>query len=306
MRELSDIDLNLLVILEQLLTHRSTSEVARRLGKTQSAISHSLRKLRGALDDPLFVRGGATLRPTTRAQALEQPLRRALGQLSSALSGTAESFDPARVKRAVVIGATDFAEQLLLRPLVDRISQEAPDVDVHLRAAGDDVERAIQGGEIDLGLGAGFRERAGVIIRGIYREQFVCVMRHDHPMGDELTLERFLEVEHILVTPRGLPGSFVDNALAELGERRKVRMQLPHFVTAQLLAAQTDLVATLPLRLAQHLAELVPVTLAKPPLELPEFTFSMIFGEQQQQSPFHRWFRQIILETLADPILGPR
>jgi DNA-binding transcriptional LysR family regulator len=289
--------LNLLVVLDELLRVRSTTLAARRLGRTQSAVSHSLRRLRTTLKDPLFVRVGAALRPTPVAEQLAVPLRDVLAGAEALLSG-ARAFDPARLERTFVVGGTDYAEILLMPRLMPRVRREAPGVTVVTRFLGDDIERALQAGEVDLSYGTRFRPLAGILQQKVADEEMRVILRRGHPaLKKRMTPAEYVALDHVLVSPRGLPGGSVDAALEPLGLRRRVVLQLPHFAAAALIVAQTDLVVTLPAGFAHDMArrwglEAVPV-----PFPMPGFTFSIAFSPVNRDDPAHAWFRARVIEA---------
>jgi len=299
---LARVDLNLLVVLHELLRARSTTEVARRLGRTQSAISHALGRLRDTFRDPLFVRAGATLRPTARAEELAGPLAQLLSSTDALLRDSDQTFDPARVERTFTIGTTDFTEILLLPSLLPRLRREAPGLDLRSVFVGPDLDRAIQTREIDLAIGTLFRDLTGLVEQLLYEDRLVCVMRRDHPKARrKLDLATYLALDHALVAPRGLPGSTVDAALAPRGLRRRVVLTLPHFAAAALVVAETDLVLTLPERFARWMAARTPLKVLEPPLELPGFRFSMLFSSTMRDDPAHAWLRRAILDAFRPP-----
>jgi DNA-binding transcriptional LysR family regulator len=301
---LAQVDLNLLVVLHELLRARSTTEVARRLGRTQSAISHALARLRETFGDPLFVRAGATLHPTARAEELAAPLAQLLASTDALLRHSDQTFDPTRVERTFSIGTTDFTELLLLPPLLLRLRREAPGVNLRTLFLGADLDRAIQTREIDLAIGTLFRDVTGLIEQTLYEDRLVCIVRRDHPRVRSrrpLDLDGYLALDHALVAPRGLPGSTVDAALAPLGRRRRVVLTLPHFAAAALIVAESDLILTIPERFARAMVARAPLKILEPPLELPRFRFSILFSATMRDDPTHAWLRRVIADAFRAP-----
>ncbi len=295
---LHQLDLNLLVVLAELLRTRSTTEAARRLGRTQSAVSHALGRLRAQLHDPLFVRVGASLQPTSLAEELALPLQELLDRADAIFSGHRGAFDPARLERTFVIGGTDLSELVMMPRLITRLRREAPGVDLASRFLGDEVERALLAREVDLLFGTRFRALAGVVVQTVTHEPMVVVAREGHPVVRKgMTTAQFAALDHVVVTPRQLPGSAVDAALEPLGYRRRVVLQLPHFVAAAFIVARTDLVATVPRLLARALQGHLPLRAAPLPFEMPGFTFAIAFHAHHQDDPAHRWLRQAVVEA---------
>ena len=179
---LSAIDLNLLVILQDLLVTRSLTQTARRVGRTQPAVSHSLKRLRTLFDDELLVRSGKGMVLTSRAEGLVAPLDEALGRLDDVLSARGH-FVPERLERRFTLGSTDFADLVVLPELLPRLIDVAPLVEVTTMSSGDAVERRVQEGSLDIALGVGFRALSGLMIQPLYEERLVCVVRRDHRYG---------------------------------------------------------------------------------------------------------------------------
>jgi DNA-binding transcriptional LysR family regulator len=302
-RSLAGIDLNLLVILDALLAERHVTRAAQKVGLTQSATSHALARLRALLEDPLLVRGPrGTLVATPRAETLAVPLRRALESLQTALRGDAP-FDPATARASFRIATSDYAEIVLLPPLIRRLAQEAPGIDLWAVPVPDLPAPVLAAGELDLCLAphaqGGFP--AGIYQKRLFDEDFRCVVRKGHPAAAQrLTLARFCDLSHALVAPRGTPGSFVDDALARMGKTRRVVVRVPHFLVAPHVIASSDLVVTIPTRIAEIHAAPLGLALLPPPVEVPPFTFSMTWHERAHHDPAQRWLRDTLAKVARE------
>jgi DNA-binding transcriptional LysR family regulator len=295
---LATIDLNLLVVLAELLHTQSTTKTARRLGRTQSAVSHALARLRSTFHDPLFVRVGATLRPTTAAEQLESPLRQLLVDAHAIVRRSAAAFDASKLERTFVLGGTDYAEIVLLPRLLSRLRKEAPGVSLVTRFLGDDVDRALQAREIDLAYGASLRPLSGVAVERVVVVPMRMLLRRGHPaLRARLTPRSYASLEHVLVTPRGLPGSTVDSALEPLGLTRRVVLRIPHFASAAAIVAASDLVVTLPADFAAGIARRLALVTRPVPVPVPASTFHIGYNTTYESDVAHRWFRERILEA---------
>jgi DNA-binding transcriptional LysR family regulator len=294
---LSGVDLNLLVVLDALLDHGHVTHAAKRVGLSQSATSHALGRLRAILGDRLFVRSGRSLVATPRAIALREPVKLALEAAGRVLLGP-PTFDPRTDRRTFRLGSSDFAELALLPRLMDRLAREAPGVDVVVRTAGADLPgAALARGEVDLVVGLVRPPDGGpaFVEREILHERFVCMMRRGHPFaGKRLTLARYCNALHAQIAPGGKPGGAVDDELARLGRSRRVVVQLPHFLVAPFVIAETDFVLTLPSRIAATMAHHLDVVVVPPPLEVPGFTIAMQWHERWTDDPGHAWLRDTI------------
>jgi DNA-binding transcriptional LysR family regulator len=297
---LSQLDLNLLLVLEDLLRTASVTQTAKRLGRTQSAVSHALRRLRSVFGDPLFVRVGAVLTPTSRARELAEPLHELVNGAQRIL-GARGPFEPARLRRRFTVAASDFAEIVVLPKLLARLEREAPGVELNVVFVGSQVDRLVQSGEVDLALGAGFQPLAGLLQQTLFAERNVCLVRQGHPrVRGRLGLEAFTREAHAVIAPRGPTTDFVDEALARLGRQRRVVLRVPHFVTAPLLVASSELLLVAPERVARALAAIAPLRVLEPPLELPSFLFLQVYAEANRTDPAHVWLRGLIAEECAN------
>ena len=296
------LDLNLLVALDALLAEGNVTRAAERLGLTQPAMSHALNRLRALLDDPVLVRTPRGMVPTARAEELAPAIRSALDDIDRALRGR-PAFDPATSTRAFTIAAVDHGELVILPPLLARIAAEAPKIDLLVRPLRLDlIEEELESGAVDLAfsvLSAGdnlatFRQR-------LFHESFVCLVRADHPtVGETLTLEEFVALDHALVGPRGRRGGIVDTELQKLGLSRRVALMVPHFLVAPMVVAKSDLILTAPERIARAFAAILPLRIVPTPFELKGFDVSQIWHERQSHDPALTWLRGLILEICRD------
>ncbi len=300
---LAGVDLNLLVVLDALLDERHVTRAARRVGLSQPATSHALARLRALLDDPLLVRGpGGQMVPTPRAEALAPRLRDALHGVAAALADEAP-FDPATARRSFRIATGDYAEFVILPALMARLAREAPGIDVWVVSGGDDHD-AIAAGAVDVAIAPrrASAAPAGIYTQRLFDETFTCLVRRGHPAASQrLTLARYEALAHLMIAPRGTPGSLVDDALTAVGRRRRVALAVPHFMVAPYVVASTDLVVTLASRIARVIAAPLQLVALPPPLDLPGFTMSMWWHERRQHDPAHRWLRAAIADAVAAP-----
>lgn len=292
------LDLNLLVALDALLAEGNVTRAAERLGLSQPAMSHALNRLRALLDDPILVRTPRGMVPTPRAEELAPAIHAALDDIDRALRGR-PAFDAATSRRSFTIAAVDHGELVILPPLLARIAAEAPGIDLLVRPLRLDlIEGELEAGVVDLAFGvlnsgddlATFRQR-------LFHESFVCLVRADHPtVGETLTLDEFVALDHALVGPRGRRGGFVDTELQKLGLSRRVALMVPHFLVAPMVLAKSDLILTAPERIARAFAAILPLRIVPTPLQLKGFDVSQLWHERQSHDAAHIWLRGLIVE----------
>jgi DNA-binding transcriptional LysR family regulator len=295
---LSTTDLNLLVAFDALVAEGNVTRAAERVGLTQPAMSHALGRLRKLVGDPLFVRTPQGMVPTPRAVELVDPIRRALGEIDRALH-QAPRFDPSEARRPFTLACVDFGSFVVVPPLLARLRSEAPGVDLVVRQLRmDTVERQLTEGEVDVALGVVTEGEPWMVTRRLFTDDFVCLVREGHPAVDgELTLDRFLALDHALISPRGKHGGVVDSALARLGKKRRVALMIPHFLAAPMVIAQSDLVLTLPERIGRAFANMLPLRVIAPPLGLEGFAVTAFWHERQAHDVAHAWLRSVVIDV---------
>jgi DNA-binding transcriptional LysR family regulator len=297
--QLGAVDLNVLVALDALLEERNVTAAARRIGLTPSAMSHALARLRELFRDPLLVRGKGGMLPTPRAMQLAVPVRRGLLDLQRALRGEL-SFTPATARRTFRVACTDYVAAALLPRLLARIAQEAPGVDLAITTIGPDLATVLESGGADVAIGPYLEVAAGMVQRHLFTEDFVCAYRRGHPgVRGRLDLETFTRIPHVLFRPLGRGRARVDVALEALGRERRVLLQVPHVLTALLLAMRRDLLMTAPRLIVQELADLWPIQVAALPFDAGTFEVKMVWHERFQHDPAHEWLRRTISDLAA-------
>jgi len=291
--DLRSLDLNLLVTLDALLTEQSVSRVARRLDRSQPAISAALARLRAHLNDPLLVRRGSAMVTTPYARALHDPIRRILREIEHTL--TRAPFDPSTSTRTFRIAVTDYTAFTLFPGLMNRIHERAPGVRVELWPLDEHVRERLEHGELDLAVADDWALRHLRRRQRLCWERFVCLVRREHPrIRRSLTLERFLAERHALVSARGRVAGNVDDALERLGRTRDVALTLPHFLAVPAIVAETDLVVTLAERIARRFAEPAALRVLKPPFEVVGFEVSMAWDPSTEGDGAVDWIRAVV------------
>lgn len=287
-------DLNLLVAFDALWTERHVTRAARRIGLTQSAMSHALGRLRAQFEDPLFQRTAGGLVPTARAHALAPAVTDALGLLSRAIE-TEPRFSPATLTRTFTIGTSDYGELVILPALAARLEREAPNVRLVVRPIVALGERELLSGAHDLVIGVPRPEGDGLRGELLFEDRFVSLLRAGHPAARRtLTLERFLALRHVLVSPQGQGDSVVDVALRARKRERRLVLRVPHFLSAPLVVAASDAIITLPERVARALARQHRLVIRTPPLPLMGISVSSFWHARNDGDAAHQWLRELV------------
>ena len=287
---LSAIDLNLLVVLEALLAERHVTRAARRVGLSQSAVSHALGRLRELYDDPLLVRSGSAMDLTPRAVALRPVVQRGLAELRTTFTGE-PPFEPKTARRTFSIGSADYGQSVLLPSLMELVAREAPFVDLTLANAPSLLE-LVENGQVDVALVVGHDVPSSLRTEELFSDGFVCMVRQGHPtVSSKLTLSSYLGLRHLVVAPSGTAGSIVDTELARRGKERRVALRVSSFLVAPFIVSGTDYVNTGPERVAKLMSRVHRIRLLPPPLSLPRFTLCLAWHTRFDADPPHRWLR---------------
>jgi len=298
---ISAIDANLLVTLDALLTERNVTRAAVRLGLSQSAVSHKLRRLREIFDDELLVPARSGMLTTPRADALAPTLERAVRSLQAVLEKPSE-FDPRTVRRAVRVLSSDYAELVVAPYVVEAFAQAAPGVDTVLLSPLDPADQ-LERGQADWCIGSAF-EGAGLRRRALFEEQLVCGVRRDHPEvgpGDAIDLETFTRVGHVVCVHAYNEGPDpIDEVLTQQGLQRRRVVTTPHLVGGPLVAARTDLLIVGPRGVLQAAAHWLPLRVLALPFALPSVPVVMTWHERFHDDPAHRWLRDFCAEKTME------
>src|SRR4051812_35354636 len=291
---LNSLDLNLLVALDALLLEGNVSRAAMRIGLSQPATSHALQRLRDLIGDPLLVRTGARMELTPRAQALRGPLVQALDQVRALF--IPDDFDAARSERQFRLMMPDLAVELLMPPLMEKITKLAPNVRIDVVPwRGPAISTAEFARTIDLVISIG-NAFSGFHRQLLYTDSDALAVRTGHPVGARLKrLETFLEARHVAVVIRGQSEDLIDSWLRPKGIARRIALVVPGYIEALHVTARTDLVAFVPRRLIAALSKQLSLTTVAPPLDPGIDEQYMFHPTRAQMDPGSIWLRNVML-----------
>lgn len=295
--DLHGIDLNLLVAFDAVMAERSVTRAGARIFRSQPAVSAALSRLRALLKDELFVRGPGGLQPTPRALDLAEPLSQALAAIQRALD-VSQRFEPAAATTAFTLGLSDHPTFVVLPRLLDVLRREAPGVTLRIRSftARDDAVALLDAGEVDLAIGVPpTTSTQRIVTQPVFVERFVCIVRKHHPVVKQrLTIERFVRLSHLLVSPENDQFGHVDAALAKRGLRRRLGLTLPQMYAAPMLVARSNLIATVLAGVVAASGHAHALRVLEPPLALDPVPFVLAWHRRNDVHPAQRWLRDRI------------
>ena len=293
---LNSLNLNLLVALDALLREANVSRAAMRIGLSQPALSHALRRLRDLIGDPLLVRSGARMELTPRAQGLRGPLAQALDQVRSLF--VPDAFDAASSERQFRLMMPDLAVELLMPPLMAKITQAAPNIRIDVVPwRGPAIFTAEFARTIDLVISIG-NAFGGFHRQRLYTDSDALAVRRGHPAGAKLKKrDAFLSAKHVAVIIRGQGEDLIEPWLRAKGIERRIALVVPGYIEALHVTARTDLVAFAPQRLIAALSKQLTLVSVKPPFDPGIDEQFLFYPTRAQMDPGSIWLRRLMLET---------
>ncbi|MBR9884267.1 MAG: LysR family transcriptional regulator [Oceanospirillales bacterium] len=294
---MSNIDLNLIRTFVVLYESRSVTLAAEQLYVTQPSVSYALSRLRELFNDRLFVRSKEGMEPTAAATQLYQVLHGSLAQIENTIEG-ARHFEPALSDKRFTLSMTDLGEMALLPHIFRRMQREAPYAELEVLAL--EIDKAAEWmstGKVDAVICS--RPIPGHDVRRqvILRERYVCIMSAQSA-PKMLTMETFLERKHLVVS-RSLGHGLAEEVLSDLGVKRKVSLVLPHFSILPSVLGETELLAIVPLKIAQLFSVTSDLKIFPLPFEVPSIDVALYWSERSERSPGLTWLRQLIAQALG-------
>jgi DNA-binding transcriptional LysR family regulator len=304
---LSQVDLNLFVVLEAIYREGNVTRAGHQLNLTQPAISHALKRLRDLLQDPLFVRQGAHMVPTAFTRNMIGQVRQALQILEVNLV-QARTFVPENTRRNFHLSLWEYMETLILPSLLERLTHAAPGMSITTsRVKRRDLETELANGSVDLAIEIPMTTSDRIRQKWLWKSPYVVIAREGHPaIEDKLDLETYLEQRHIKVSSRRLGADLIDVELSRRGLRRHVFLRSPQAFAACMVASKTDMLLTLPERYAQLLKPSLRNRVYLFPLPAPHLEAHLYWHESVENDPANRWLREEILKILAPVPGAPR
>ena len=303
---LRNIDLNLLVIFDAIITERSISNAARKVGVSQSAISHALRRLRQTFNDDLVRRTAQGMVPTARGLKLAESLLVPLKQINSVVDEQFK-FDPKTSNRAFSLRISDYLVGWLLPSLLARIRSEAPQVKLEV-SHHHSLDSLDPDTDIHLLICSNLVPTQGGKRECVFKDKFVVIFRRGHPAANQkMTLKLFLELPHLKVAHAKSGSTILDDALALRGLSRRIAAVLPSFFGINSIIKNSDLCAVLPPSWLKINGSRSDFSYSAMPISDLEFTVDIFTNCTQDQDAGLQWLRKLILEefrSLRTAVVG--
>jgi len=301
---LSQVDLNLFVVLEAIYREGNLTRAGRQLKLTQPAMSHALKRLRELLKDPLFIREGANMVPTPFSRNMIGEVRQALQILEVNLYEN-RNFDPAHTRLNFLVGFWELMESVLLPSLARTLSRAAPEISItSLRVKRREIEAELSSGALDLALDVPINMGDSIRHKPLFSDRVVVMARQGHPaVGRELDIDTYLSKDHILVSSRRYGPSLVDAELNSKGRKRRIMMRCQNYFAACRVASETDMLLTMP----EHYADLLNTRFENrlypfPLKSLQALDIHMYWHESADNDPPNRWLREEITRIAEESI----
>lgn len=304
---LTRIDLNLLVYLDALLREKNVTRAAEKLGITQPALSNGLKRLRELFNDPLLVRTSEGMTPTERALELQPLVRDILAAVEKTVMPV-QAFDAATSDRTFRVMASDYAEACILVRLLDELREQAPNVTLDVLTPSDVSIQDLEQGKIDMAINRFDHLPQSFHQATVWRDSFSCLMSNDNAALKDFDLPAYLEAPHIWVSKTGMGVGrgmnprdtqrlgWVDEALADVGHQRRIRVFTRHYQVSAMLARQPDLIATLPTQMAKLHEDDPRLAIRKPPFMIIPIELKLAWSPLLQHDSGHIWLRRLIID----------
>ncbi|MEZ9232097.1 LysR family transcriptional regulator [Vibrio amylolyticus] len=297
--KLHQIDLNLLLLFDALYRHRSVSNAAKDVYLSQSAFSHGLSRLRKHVSDELFIRINNVMEPTALAHELATHITPALGQIYSGLNNQS-TFDPVTSDIEFTLSATDYTQFSLLPKLMSHLSRKAPNIKITITPDEEGTPtKKLMSNELDFMLGFSHEiEKSSTVESFTWTQDRYCtIARKGHPqLENGLTLETFLCLPHVRISPWGEKIGIVDQQLAKEGLKRHVALQLPSVLAAPYAIEHSDHLLTCPRVIAEQVSQTIDIELYSPPIPIPDYKLNLYWHKLSNSKASHRWFIDVIAQ----------
>lgn len=301
MSNISDIELNQLRLLQLIFETKNLTRAGERAGLTQSAVSHTLKKLRHSFNDSLVIRQGNKLVLTPRAEALQTPLSRWLNEFERHILRQ-EQFEPSSSNHTFYIATSDLVEQVLAPALIKHLGQVAPNIElIFCKLDKLLLASQIDSGEVDFCISVMESNHPSLMVTTLYRDDFVSATKSGHPfLRSKADVEGFCHYPHILAGTGKDTRGMLDDALEELGLSRKVQFKVANFSSAPYILESSDGILTAPRKFMRAISDKFDISIFETPVTLPGYAMKLYWNIKNKDDPANRWLREQIVQVMRD------
>lgn len=294
---LHQFDLNLLKVLEALYQQQSLTRAADVLNLTPSAVSHALNRLRDTVGDPLFVRQNNRMQPTSLCERLAPECLRALSQVRNSLHALTR-FEPVSNQQTFRVGLNHLFEPVFGPPLMTQLHQHSPLCSLSLiQVTRRTMQQQLANGQVDLVIDVALPVAAPINHQPLLDSEFVVAMREDHPLRDDMSLERYLSYRHISVSSRPTGTTLEDLALQQQAINRDLQLRCQTYLAALIQVSCSDALLTLPAIMLSLLPQSLRIATEPTPVALAPVALHSYWHENSHKDPALQWFRALVAET---------
>jgi DNA-binding transcriptional LysR family regulator len=299
----SGLDLNLLLVFDAVYRTGQVTRAAMHLGITPSAVSNALARLREHCQDRLFIRTKNQILPTPYADAVAKPIQDALEDIRRALERR-EGFTPATSERVFKINLADVGQMLMVGKLLPEFSRQAPKACLETTDLSvEHAQAAMEAGQIDLAVGHLSEIGDSFFRKKLVSETYVCVARVGHPhIRGELTLATYLDGVHVVYSPTAVSLARLNDNIQRMFAKQKVQQKIAlkaaHSFGLSSIVSDSNLILTIPARLASYYASMTDVAIFPLPFALPPFDIHLYWHERAHRDPGHKWLRSIFVKKV--------
>lgn len=293
-------ELTLLYVFDAIMTEGSITRAADRLSMTQPAVSNAVARMRDVWKDPVFVKKGRDIEPTSYALSLWDQIRLPMHELSNAV--TASSFDPLRSRRKFRIAVPDLTLEMIWPELVARLEVSAPNIDLHaMPFSVEENARQLREAQVDIAISLFAEPDASLRSLSLLESGHALAMRKGHPLADKaISLEAFVAARHLLISLSGETHSYVDAALSRRGLSRRVAASVNHFPAIPAVLRRSDLIAVVPEMSARDPAFSEDIVFQAVPLELDPINLYLLWHTRHDRDPGLTWMRKLLEEIICN------
>ena len=292
-KELRNIDLNLLIVFNALAEEEHLTKAAEKLHLSQPAVSNALARLRELFDDELFVRAPKGMRPTLKAQKLKAPIKQALSIIRDQLLAP-ETFDCSTAKNRFSLSVNSYAESVVFPPFVKHFREVAPYIKLDIYPESDDkTPEKLRSGELDIAIDYVRMPGKDFVHEQFFNEELVVVVsEHNKQVSEQISLQQYNALPHVTIHPRSHKGSHTEILLGRKQVNRNIVISVSSLLSFAPLVAGSDMICTLPRRLAEHAQKHHQIKILPLPFDFETVPVFMIYSREKREDAAHKWLRQ--------------